>query len=161
MNKQKVFNKLKRERASNLIGFPLIIRTKPTAHTQYCFACRMPINKGQLQIRMNAGLWRAGNDNTFTALDSKFNIWYHSTPGTKEMERFYPRYVYLHISCFSCLLKKMFSKVGVPLIPNCETCDMRFNCYTNNMSIDDLDHQPPYVSSRPCNNELKFQRGRF
>ena len=153
-------DKMMSDRKKNTVivsDFPLIIRTKPTSHIQYCLACRMPINKGQIQIRMDAGLWHTygceGEKRQFKAYYDKIKI-FHSIAGTEIKdwsETYYPRHVYLHINCLSCLLKKMFSKVGVPLSPNCDECEIRFNCYTNNVDIEES--KPSYVPSHPCSRE--------
>lgn len=129
------------ESTVSINGFPMEIRTKPTAHTQYCFACRELINKGQRQIKLDYGMWYISSGMA-RACFGKIS--------GKDAGKYFSRHIYLHGACFSCLLKKMFVKAKLTLNPNCETCDMRFNCYTGNINIDDLDEQPHYIPSRPC-----------
>jgi len=39
-------------------GIPLVIRTKPTAHAQYCLVCRNRMEKGEKQIKLRLSLSR-------------------------------------------------------------------------------------------------------
>jgi hypothetical protein len=109
-----------------IFDFPLEIRRKPTAHKQYCFLCRGLINKGDKQIIMVSGFWHA---------------WGH---------------IYFHIDCFTCLLKKIFQKAELKFESKCESCSLRFNCFTDNIDIlnneisDGLHMKQSYTPSHPC-----------
>jgi len=134
----------RREQVTSLGGYPLSIRVKPTAHKQFCYNCRRLIEKQDLQVVMPGGMWIKYKDSSCKSIElgSKgVRLGGHSR-GT----RLFQRYVYLHSHCFGCVTKKLFAKAGTSLIPNCEDCKQRFNCYTNN--IDDL-NQGPYLPSRP------------
>lgn len=146
---------LRQERLKDLVyvrDFPLEIRIKPTAHKQYCFVCRELMEKGERQIVLDAGMWHCYGDNSFKSFQGnriKISGDYSNYP-----QQYFKRHVYLHTTCLSCLLNKMFEKAGLNLMPECEKCRNRFNCYTNNSNLQDkIDHPwggKTYIPSRPC-----------
>lgn len=136
----------KREKETvHIFDFPIEIRVKPTAHKQYCFACREPVEKRKLQVKIASGMWEtSGNHHRSVMKDTIWAGSYHT---------YRTRYLYFHCECFQCVLKKMFAKVGLSLIADCENCGNRFNCYTNNINIENINSQPTYTPSRVCKNE--------
>ena len=149
-NKMKKIEKhnleLRRKRARSTVSvphFPLVIRTKPTAHKQYCLVCRNEIKKGERQIRLPHGVWAiASEGRSATAVFDKFVGSRHA--------KYYTRHIYLHPDCFGCLINKMMLKADLPNLQvnlTCDVCRNRFNCWTGNMDEGDL---PAYIPSRPC-----------
>ena len=130
-----------------ITDFPLEIRMKPTNHPQLCFSCRMPMQKGDLQIRLAAGHWMKDSENKFHTQFGSIHIW------ADKKEKLYQRHIYLHTNCLGCLLKNMYRQVKLNIVPTCDTCLNRFNCYTNNFNLDDINGQPPYVASGKCNTD--------
>lgn len=129
--------KKREEDTVSLYDVPLVIRTKPTAHKQYCYLCGELIVRGERQINMASGMWERGDDGTFRV--NKIG---------RSVARLFPRYIYLHSNCFSCMLKRMFAEAKIPLNPNCEVCGSRFDCYTGNIGIDDIKYKLHQIEER-------------
>lgn len=153
LKKPRKYNwKLRDERAKSVVcldNFPLEIRTKPTAHKQYCLICRHMVEKGDKQIKMPYGMWAkqeyegkwSGAAAVFGELRSESYI------------RYYTRYIYLHPDCFGCTINQLMLKAGLPhlQVTNlCETCRNRFNCWTGNMDKEWQESLPAYQPARPC-----------
>jgi len=145
---------LRRKQTVSVRDFPIEIRIKPTAHSQYCFLCRNAIEKGGSEVVMESGMWHKylgeGQDGCHSIhCNIKINQQEHSP------QIFVQRRIYLHPDCYVCMMNKMLIKAGLGKFVSsvqCETCRNRFNCYTNNMEIDKwLDESwrvPAYVPSR-------------
>jgi len=60
------------------------------------------------------------------------------------------RHIYLHDTCFGCLLKMMSNKISVDfkIDPGCDKCDRRFNCFTGNFDLRDISMRAPYVPTK-------------
>lgn len=145
---KKINEELRAKRAESevsLSDFPLKIRRKPTAHKQYCYECRELMEKGQPQILMRSGVWSLSENSAFA--NKRYFRSVYIDKGTRLSGKLFPRNIYLHNHCFSCLVKRMFSKAGLALNIDCESCDKRFNCYTGNL---DGRNYGTYIPSRPC-----------
>ena len=156
--------KLREKRWENdveLFDFPIQIRVKPTTHKQYCFLCRELTDKRQRQIVMESGQWSKLKG--VKKVQSVQGKWWISGGANSTSRMVFPRKIYLHTHCFVCLLKKMFAQANIPMNPNCDSCSIRFDCYTGNLSLDnrhlensgdDGEHiyteRPAYTPSRPC-----------
>lgn len=145
---RKYNNRLRDQREQDTVsidGFPLVIRTKPTAHEQYCLVCRNRMEKGEKQIKLPHGMWAMYKGEHATAV-------YNKIGGMGSKLRYYTRHVYLHTDCFGCIINKMMLKANLPNLQVklvCDTCKSRFNCWTGNMDNENL---PTYIPSRPCGN---------
>lgn len=146
---RKYNHKLRDQRDQDTVsidGFPLIIRTKPTAHEQYCLVCRSRMEKGKKQIRLPYGMWEIYKGQHAIAVYDKLS----------GDSKYYTRYVYLHTDCFGCILNKMMLKANLPQLQVkvvCDTCKNRFNCWTGNMDKEWQESLPRYLPSRPCGSE--------
>lgn len=158
--KAKGYNfKLREERAKTVVAlhdFPLRIRTKPTNHKQYCYACRELMEKGQPQIMMKSGMWVMSEKTQFSKR-SFTTVHINKMTGISS-RRIFPRNIYLHNHCFSCLAKKMFATAGLSLNADCESCKDRFNCYTGN--LEEEGKYSTYIPSRPCKVGGEYWYGR-
>lgn len=146
--------KLLQERQKNtfhLLETPITIRVKPTNHTQYCFSCRKPINKGEKQVLIQYGVWIRFEDTDKDNCDyKKYKLKSVITSPYIGGKACYPRYIYFHANCFGCTLKRFFSQSGSNLIPNCEACPERFNCYAGNLNNlnKEIKNRLPYSPSK-------------
>lgn len=137
------------EQITKFGGYPITIRIKPTSHKQYCYNCRRLIEKEELQVIMPDGLWikyKGDHCKSLHMANSGIHLGGHQI-GT----RVFQRKVYLHTHCFGCVTKKLFAKAGTSLIPDCEKCKERFNCYTGN--TEDLNRFPYMPSRQPQNDD--------
>jgi len=142
--------KLRKQREQDTVeedGFPLVIRTKPTAHEQYCLVCRNRMEKGEKQIKLPYGMWAMykGERHAIAVYDKM---------GGANL-RYYTRHVYLHTDCFGCIINKMMLKADLPHLQVklvCDNCRNRFNCWTGNRDEEWREGLPKYVPSRPCGN---------
>ena len=143
--------KLRGQREQNTVsidGFPLTVRTKPTAHKQYCLVCRNTIEKGEKQITLPHGMW-----GKFTGEGAHATALYGRLVGGDREIRYYTRYVYLHTDCFGCIINKIMLKANLPRLQvklACDNCRNRFNCWTGNMDEEWQQELPKYIPSRPC-----------
>lgn len=122
--------KHKRERNTvNLVDIPIVFRIKPTSHQQICYKCRMPIEKGSLQVVLDSGFYHSSEGVCHSG----------SLMGEKQALKgdFYARKVYLHEDCFGCVMKQMAAKAGATfkVEAKCQECPDRFECYTGNKTI--------------------------
>lgn len=160
-----------KKKSVQLFDFPIQIRIKPTAHKQYCYLCRESITKDSPQVLAQSGSW-------LVVTDKLKNRYVHSMCGDIPItnlannggavgfkEHLYTRNIYLHTNCFSCLMKKMFAEMSLPLVPDCDTCPVRFDCYTGNIDITNKkisdwqyrtssEFYPTYTPSRPCGRKV-------
>ena len=138
-------SKLRQKRNKNKVrlwDFPLEVRIKPTAHKQHCFLCRELINKDDKQVCIISGFWRRMYNKGLQSVRPDRTV--------SGQQILFNRHIYFHTNCFSCLLKKMFQRVNAKLEPNCESCSLRFNCFTNNIDMLDPSPYKAYTSSHPC-----------
>jgi hypothetical protein len=171
-NLRRANKKIREKRAqetTDIPGFPVVLRKKPTAHKQYCFLCRNLISKSDSEIVMESGFWcwwlkdgkKDGSAKTIRAdIPLKFRSWnsydtkHSNTPVVTQ------RKIYLHTDCYACIMNKVMMKHHLHhLVINslCDKCRNRFNCFTGNVKVrlENLWQRPTYIPNREitCDDE--------
>lgn len=118
------------ESKTEIAGFPLSKRIKPTSHPSYCYGCGEKIEKGSPELLLESGMWWRGTGNRVVGVGR--NRYKGITIGATESLT--PRYLRFHPDCLSCFLNKMYRVSNLSYLVNdkiCETCSKRFDCFTS------------------------------
>jgi len=122
-----------KRRAGNFYyhSFPISVRTKPTAHKQFCALCSSQFEKGERQIVSHSGLRGISLVKGSRAVGRTQAQIY--TRGTSAPMKIEPRKVYTHPACFACFINYLAREANLPelrTMNHCDECKNRFKCWT-------------------------------